>query len=94
MLAETIDARRHGSATPDRTVVLLVDGIGALRSTYDSLSGLETLEGLERVAAILKISDFMPVSTILRTLRSCSLFIGNFKTSSNRPAESFPHEKS
>ncbi len=51
MLAETIDARRRGDATANHPVVLLVDGIGPLRSTYDSLSGLETLDRLERVAA-------------------------------------------
>ena len=50
MLGELIDERRGDPSPFVRPVVVLVDGIGALRTAYDSLVGLDTLDALERVA--------------------------------------------
>jgi S-DNA-T family DNA segregation ATPase FtsK/SpoIIIE len=51
MLCERLDARRRGDEPDSREVLVLVDGVGALRAAYDSLAGLETLDQLDRVAA-------------------------------------------
>lgn len=50
MLGTRIDARRRGEANDDRDVFVLIDGIGALRSAYDSLAGMDTLDQIDRVA--------------------------------------------
>ncbi len=50
MLATRIDARRRGEANGSPDVFVLIDGIGALRSAYDSLAGMDTLDQIDRVA--------------------------------------------
>jgi S-DNA-T family DNA segregation ATPase FtsK/SpoIIIE len=50
MLTTRVGAARTGRGD-DREVLVLVDGIGALRATYDTLAGVELLDRFERLVA-------------------------------------------